>query len=122
MSKEQFLKDNLSAGEEYAGILLGENGEPDLHIILLPGEAPAANLETQEAWAASIGGRLPSCREQSLLFANLKKHFKPAWYWSGEKDALAGWAWCQNFDYGLQSTIIVSNTLRARAVRSESIE
>lgn len=36
MSKEQWLKENLREGEVYAGLILGENGAPDHHVILLP--------------------------------------------------------------------------------------
>ena len=38
-AKDSFLASILKDGEKYAGILLGKDGEPDLHIILLPGEA-----------------------------------------------------------------------------------
>jgi len=123
MSKQQFLEQHLQPGEEYAGILLGQNGEPDQHVFLLPGDAEPATHAAQTKWAKSIGGRLPTRREQSLLIANLKPHFKPTWYWSGEKDAAAaGWAWCQYFDNGYQHYFDVYFKLRARAVRSVPIQ
>jgi hypothetical protein len=84
-AKAQFLKQNLKPGEEYAGLLLGENGEPDEHIILLPGEVVGQDWGNCKAWAKLQGGELPTRRMQSLLFANLKKHFQSAWYWSCEQ-------------------------------------
>ncbi|MCA3196747.1 MAG: DUF1566 domain-containing protein, partial [Cupriavidus sp.] len=69
-------------------------------------------------WADEQQGSLPTRREQSLLFANLKSEFDERAYWSGEKHAEnAGWAWYQTFDYGTQDTLTQSRELRARAVR-----
>lgn len=124
MSKEQFLKDNLRPGEEYAGILLGQNGEPDQHVFLLPGDADRAPWKKQVAWAKKIGGRLPTPREQSLLIANLKQHFKPEFYWSGLQHAAdSNYAWAQSFYYGYQNYSFSHTTeLLARAVRSIPIQ
>lgn len=77
MNKEQFLKENMKTGEQYAGILLGKDGTPDQHIFLLPGEAESIKWQAAKDWAASAGGDLPTRREQSLLFANLKEAFQP---------------------------------------------
>ena len=104
MSKAQWSKEHLKDGEHYAGILLGENGEPDQHIILLPG------LDNKEfTWgeavkaAKKMGGALPTRREQSLLFANLKPRFQWDWHWSGEQYAAApSHAWRQGFYDSLQ--------------------
>lgn len=38
ITQQAFLDSSIKTGEKYAGILLGKNGEPDQHIILLPGE------------------------------------------------------------------------------------
>lgn len=38
--KQQWLKDNLRDGEEYAGIILGKR---DYHLFLLPGAATGVN-------------------------------------------------------------------------------
>lgn len=123
MSKTQFLKDNLNPGEVYAGLLLGQNGEPDQHIFLLPGEAAHATWKTQLAWAKKQGGRLPNRREQSLLFANCKEHFKPEYYWSGMQHAAGSYcAWAQGFSYGYQDHYRHSYEFRARAVRSVPIQ
>ena len=98
MSKEQWMKENLKDNEHYAGIMLGKGGEPDHHLILLPGETESVNFEGAEKFAVKAGGELPTRREQSLLFANLKEQFKPNWYWSGEQHAAySDYAWYQKF-------------------------
>ncbi|CAN7640446.1 DUF1566 domain-containing protein [Paraburkholderia terricola] len=108
----------LAFGERYAGLILGENGEPDYHVVLLPGEAEDITWEAAGAWAAERGGLLPSRREQSLLFANLKSEFQSAYYWSSEQhESNGGWAWYQYFNYGTQHGYGKSSKLRARAVR-----
>ena len=122
-AKAAFLKANLKPGEQYAGILLGQNGAPDQHIILLPGDRDSTSWQAQMDWAASIGGSLPTRREQSLLFANLKDQFKKGWYWSCETHAENdGWAWFQYFYYGCQGFNPKNSINRARAVRRLVIE
>jgi hypothetical protein len=123
MSKAQWIKDNLKPGEEYAGILLGKNGEQDSHLILMPGEIEHASWGESMAWAKTRSGQLPTRREQSLLFANLREHFKSAWYWSCEQPAAdAGYAWFQGFNYGGQDHGHKSFEGRARAVRRLPIQ
>lgn len=101
--KALWLAEHLREGEHYAGIQLGKNGAPDEHLILLPGENKAP-WAAQIAWANSIGGLLPSRREQRLLFANLPEQFKRDWYWSGEQHADSpDYAWMQVFDDGSQN-------------------
>ena len=77
MNIAQSIAEHLKAGELYAGIILGKDGQPDHHLILLPGE-PAKRLSWDRAvkWATKNGGELPTRREQSLLFANLKEEFE----------------------------------------------
>jgi hypothetical protein len=109
---------NLAPGERYAGLILGENGETDYHLVLLPGEAEEVTWDNAGKWAQEQGGVLPSRREQSLLFANLKGEFQPAWYWSGQQhEQESGWAWCQGFFDGRQGTSLRYDEFRARAVR-----
>jgi hypothetical protein len=118
MSKAQWIKDNLKAGEEYAGISLGKDGAPDQHLILLPGEAEQVSWKDAIKWAAKAGGELPTRREQSLLCANLKEHFQPRWYWSSEQYAPGpDYAWRQDFSDGGQDGSDKSYAGRARAVR-----
>jgi hypothetical protein len=118
VSKEQFLQQNQRNGEIYVGLILGKNGDPDYHLFLLPGDNDPSNWKTQIDWAKSIGGDLPNRREQSLLIANAKEHFKADWYWSSEQHAAdSDCAWYQYFDDGYQDSFSLSDELRARAVR-----
>ncbi|WP_175992650.1 DUF1566 domain-containing protein [Burkholderia vietnamiensis] len=108
----------LAAGERIAGQILLEDGSLSHYLILLPGDAEDLDWEAAKAWAAERGGELPTRREQSLLFANLKGEFEPSWYWSSERhESNSGWAWCQHFGDGLQGGSLQDNELRARAVR-----
>ena len=117
-AKAIFLASVLKPEEHYAGIILGKDGEPDHHLILLAGEAESVNWAQAKDFAAKAGGELPTRREQSLLFANLKEQFQPRWYWSGEQHAsYSGYAWIQYFDYGGQNGYHKFINYRARAVR-----
>ncbi|MFM0151409.1 Lcl C-terminal domain-containing protein [Paraburkholderia sediminicola] len=108
----------LAPGERYAGVVLGHGNVADHHLILLPGQAEDLAWNDAIQWASAQGGELPTRREQSLLFANLKSEFESAYYWSGEAhEKEAGWAWYQNFDYGGQGYYRQVSGLRARAVR-----
>ena len=110
--------DVAALGGIYAGIARGDNGAPDYHLILLPDEADEVTWTDAKEWAEKAGGALPSRREQSLLFANLKDLFKPEWYWSCEQHASdPDYAWLQNFSYGYQTCYYVGSKFRARAVR-----
>lgn len=106
----------LAHGETYAGLILKEDGTPSHHVILLPGDNDDATWEAQMEWANSVGGELPTRKEQSLLFANCKQHFKRDCYWSCEAPE-SGWAWCQDFYGGRQGYDGRYGELRARAVR-----
>ncbi|HHT8904713.1 TPA: DUF1566 domain-containing protein, partial [Burkholderia cenocepacia] len=75
----------LAAGERIAGQILLDDGSLSHYLILLPGDAEDLDWEAAKAWAAERGGELPTRREQSLLFANLKGEFEPSWYWSSER-------------------------------------
>jgi hypothetical protein len=122
MSKAQWIKENLRAAEEYGGIVLGKNGAPDEHVILLPGEKIDINWKDAQAWAKSIGGALPTRREQALLFANLKEHFQSRYYWSGEQHAgISSGAWSQGFGHGIQLSWAKGVRFCARAVRKLAI-
>lgn len=117
-AKAAFLAAVLQPGEIYAGIILGKADQPDHHLILLPGEAESVTWENAKKFAKKAGGELPTRREQSLLFANLKEEFKPNYYWSGEQHAEhSDFAWYQFFGDGHQRNDPTSRQLRARAVR-----
>ncbi|QGZ66316.1 DUF1566 domain-containing protein [Paraburkholderia acidisoli] len=109
----------LEAGEHYAGIILGDDGQPLHHLILLPGDVDEKSWSDAKSWAAEQGGELPTRREQSLLFANLKQCFESRYYWSAEeRESDSAYAWCQDFDDGFQyDGHKASSGCRARAVR-----
>ncbi len=113
----------LQPGEHYAGLIIGKDGEPSHHLVLLPGEAEGVNWKDAKAWAAEQSGELPTRREQALLYANLKEQFKAEWYWSAQEyESDPAYAWCQNFYDGNQIDLHKSNELRARAVRRLEIQ
>ena len=121
-AKEVFLAEILKPGEQYAGIILGKNGEADYHLILINGQANDVNWQQAKEFATKSGGELPTRREQSLLFANLKEQFDERWYWSGEQHASGSrYAWYQDFLDGYQDYDDKSIEGRARAVRRVSI-
>ena len=113
---------NLAPGEHYAGLVIGKDGEPSYHLVLLPGQADDITWEKAMEWAGKQGGdsvaSLPTRREQALLYANLKEEFEERAYWSCEAhESESGCAWYQSFDYGYQFNYDRRNDLRARAVR-----
>ena len=114
----------LAPGEHYAGLIVGKDDEPSYHLILLPGDSESLNWSAAITWAEQQGGKLPTRREQALLYANLKDQFESDWYWSAEShDQDSAFAWCQYFDYGVQSNYRkVYYVCRARAVRRVEIE
>ena len=107
----------LAAGERFAGAILNDDGTLSHYVILLPGDADDLDWHEAKAWSVERGGELPSRREQSLLFANLKGEFESAYYWSVEEHSSAGWAWSQYFRDGSQDFCQQDDRLRARAVR-----
>ena len=108
----------LADGEHYAGLILNDDGTPSHHLVLLPGDHDDTTWQAAVDWAKEQGGELPTRREQSLLFVNGKQHFEPDWYWSGEQHASEpSYAWCQNFDNGLQYDDHIGSQCRARSVR-----
>jgi len=114
----------LAHGEHYAGVILGKDGESSYHLILLPEDKDGGKWQAAMDWAKSIGGELPTRREQSLLFANLKEEFQEQWYWSSVQHASNDdYAWYQLFSDGYQYYYDkVLSSCRARAVRRLVIE
>ena len=111
-------------GGTYMGVVRGEGGESDHHLIDL-GEAPERmNWEAAKKWAADKGGMLPTRREQSVMFGNRGEgQFKAEWYWSCEQCAGdSDYAWMQDFLNGSQFSNRESNYCRARAVRRLTIQ
>ena len=106
----------LAHGERYGGLMLDDEGEPSHHVILLPDAAADITWPDAIEWAKSVGGDLPTRREQSLLFANLKGQFEAAAYWSSEQYSDSG-AFYQHFSLGSQHDNDKKAELRARVVR-----
>ena len=117
MSKADFLKDNLREGEQYAGIQLGVNVEPDHHIFLMPHKFTGTWAKAV-AHAKDIAGSLPTRREMRILFANAKQYFEGDWHWTDEQHAvISDYAWVQVFGVGFQFSGIKSDSRLARFVR-----
>jgi hypothetical protein len=116
------LKEPLRDGELYAGLILGKNGDGH-HLVLLPGDAVDVSWPAAREWAIGLGGELPTRRELSLLFANLREQFERAWYWSSEPhETRAQLVWGQNFASGIQTVYGRPFRGHARAVRRLSCE
>jgi hypothetical protein len=108
----------LAAGERFAGVILKDDGTLSHYLILLPGNAEDLNWNDACKWASEQGGDLPTRREQSLLFANLRQEFDERYYWSSDRpEENAGWAWYQTFHRGSQYYAHQDYEFRARAVR-----
>ncbi|MFL6675315.1 MAG: DUF1566 domain-containing protein [Massilia sp.] len=123
MGEHAQVKDGLKEGESYAGLILGKEGTPDYHLILLPEDAGDVSWPTAREWAAGRGGDLPTRRELSLLFANLREQFERAWYWSSEHhETRAQLVWGQNFASGIQTVYGRPYRGHARAVRRVPIQ
>lgn len=118
MSHYKEILQALQDGEQYAGLILGKDGQPDHHLILLPGEAQDVSWSTAREWALGAGGELPTRRELALLYANLREAFERVWYWSSEpQEPRAQLVWGQNFTSGIQTMYGRPFRGRARAVR-----
>lgn len=112
------IRRGLHEGEAYAGLILGKNGAPDHHLVLLAGDIDDVTWTTAREWAVRAGGELPNRRELSLLHANLKELFARVWYWSAEQSEVRSQlVWGQNFSSGIQTMYGRQFHGRARAVR-----
>lgn len=112
------IQDMLKEGEAYAGLILGKDGEPDYHLVLLPDDVSDVSWPTALEWAGDQDADLPTRRELALLFANLRERFDRVWYWSSEKhDTRPQLVWGQNFASGIQTVYGRPFRGHARAVR-----
>ncbi|BBB65884.1 hypothetical protein UNDYM_1631 [Undibacterium sp. YM2] len=113
-------------GGIYAGVVAGQDGQPDYHLIHAPAEFEIkdANWQTAiEKAQAPVNGftdwSLPDRREARLLHTNTPAGFDTdGWYWTSTQ--LAGYpsyAWMQSFNGGDQGYYHKSDEDRARAVR-----
>lgn len=123
MSRLEPVRDTLRQGEYYAGVILGKDGAPDHHLILLPGEIDDVTWAAARDWAVRVGGELPNRRELALLFANQKEQFQRVWYWSREpSETRSQLVWGENFSSGIQTMYGRQFHGRARAVRRVILE
>ena len=119
----EWLRSNLKAGETYAGIIIGQAGESDYRLVLMPPEAVDITWKEAGAWAEKQGGQLPNRRELRLLLVNAAEAFAKEYYWSNEQRAAnSDYAWYQNVSSGGQNYSSTYYELRARAVRRIPIE
>lgn len=117
MGEYMQIRGMLREGEQYAGLILGK-GEPDYHLVLLPGEAADLSWPAGCDWAERQGGSLPTRRELALLFANQREAFAREWYWSSEPhETRVQLVWGQNFASGIQTIYGRPYRGHARAVR-----
>jgi len=119
MNKQSFLEAHENVGETYAGLVLGQDDEPDYHLFLLD-EKPSSLLNWAAAveWAETLEATIPSPRELSLLFANRPDAFEAQWHWSNSPDsANKDKAWAQSFEDGSRVLIAKKTNCRARAIR-----
>lgn len=118
MSETTAVPDAIGEKELFAGLILGKEGERDYHVVLLPGEVVDAGWAAATSWARELGGELPSRRELSLLFANLREEFQREWYWSREpQTGHPHLVWGQNFASGIQTVYGRAYRGHARAIR-----
>lgn len=111
-------------GGRFAGIVRGQDGEPDYLLILGPeydGELP---WQQAMNWAAGFAAdnhndyTLPTCSEQTILFSNTRDQFQWDGYWSCEQfDKDADFAWMQDFNDCTHYYNRKDNERGARAVR-----
>ena len=107
----------LAPGEIYAGLATDPEGKSVHHLILLPGDVEK-NWADAKAWAASIGGELPTRTEALLFFHTQRGEFQREAYWTSQQHAAdPSYAWYQHFDWGGQDFLDLGWELRARAVR-----
>ena len=107
----------LNTGETYVGLATDIDGKTVHHVVLLPGDVEK-NWADAKAWAASIGGELPTRTEALLLFHTQRAEFQRDWYWTAEQLADdPSSAWCQSFGWGDQGGSALEFEVRVRAVR-----
>jgi len=110
-------------GGTYAGLVRGEAGQPDQHVILADAKPP-----TRLAWAAGIKRAMtveadghadfsmPTRDESALLYTNLRVQMDGGWHWTSTQCS-QGSAFGQTFDNGYQDDTGKKCEARVRAVR-----
>ena len=117
-NKSAFLAEALKPGEVYAGFIFGKDGAPDYHVFRQSGQIVDVDWDAYMAWVKSVGGKAPTLRELSLMFANIPEEFDKGAYWSGEQyESNDAFAWFQYFGSGGQNLHHKNDKLRGVAVR-----
>lgn len=116
----------VEQGGVYVGVLRGENGAPDYHLIHAHTDYETSEVTwdqaTDNAKADNEGytdWSLPDRSEARLLYINSPSGFNTdKWYWTSTQGAAYdGCAWMQVFVNGFQLDFRKSYSGRARAVR-----
>ena len=111
------------SGGIYAGIVRGDAGQRDYHLIASNDEIVRAVWGAAMVWASNLtphSGRswkLPARRDQVILNGNLPELFAAEWYWSSEEYVpYEAYAWAHHFGAGSQHGHHRGTWCRARAV------
>lgn len=125
IERPRFGQHLAGEGGIFAGVMRGENGQPDYLLIVHQEHREPATWQAQMEWAKSLEAyghqdfRLPTRREQHALMANVKDLFEERYYWSCETHASGpSSAWYTYFGGGVQDFYHKDFYYRARAVRS----
>lgn len=111
------------SGGVYAGVVRGDAGQRDYHLIANGTEGKGLSWGNATSWASNLtpcAGRswiLPARRDQAVLYGNLPELFAKGWYWSSTLYAPdAAYARAKNFNDGFQASYHHGHKFRARAV------
>ena len=84
-------------GGIFAGLTTRKDGT-HCAVALLPGRKEDITWQDAKAWAADLGGELPTRPVAALLYANCKPHLEPTWHWTTDEEG-ASFAWgCDFYD------------------------
>ena len=110
-------------GGKFAGLTTLQDGK-HVAVVLLPNKSDKRLVWVDAmAWAAEVGGQLPTRPVAALLFANLKPEFEEEWHWTNEMTSWnESYAWVCNFLLGHQSYHHKVTNYAARAVRLIHLE
>ena len=109
----------LRPGEQYAGLVLKDDGTPSHHLVLMA-ERPDQRMPWQQAkdWVWSINGAQPTQHEAVLIHVHCRNYIEPGGYWLSEaSEHDPAYAWVYDFSTGSQYCIQKSSEARAIAVR-----
>ena len=108
----------LKPGEQYAGLVLKDDGTPSHHLVLL-GALPDQRMTWQQAkdWVWSINGAQPTQHEAALIRVHCRNYIEPGGYWLDESDRDPDYAWVYYFSTCGQYCIQKSRDAFAIAVR-----